>query len=79
VLAHIEPGHMDFDPVLTERYFTLLRDRGVSASFHGHAHSFRTFDREGVLYVVTDAMDRRSYALVTISADGGVAVERVAF
>jgi Icc protein len=79
VLAHIEPGHLDFDPALTVPYLSLLRDLGVSASFHGHAHSFRTVEREGVQYVITDSMERRSYALVTVGPDGGFVVERVPF
>lgn len=79
VLAHIQPGHLDFDPALTVPYFSLLRDLGAGASFHGHAHSFRTFDREGVRYFVTDSLLRRSYTLVTVAADGSFEVERVPF
>jgi 3',5'-cyclic AMP phosphodiesterase CpdA len=77
--SHIQPGGGLFDPELTEPLFALLGRAGVDISFHAHAHRWDEFERDGVRYVVADAVDHRSYVVVSQRADGGFDYERVFF
>jgi 3',5'-cyclic AMP phosphodiesterase CpdA len=79
VLSHIEPQSGDFDPRLRDGFHALLRDGGVRLSIHGHEHRFYEYEREGVRYVVADAVDDRHYLVVTAEPGGAFTVERVAF
>jgi 3',5'-cyclic AMP phosphodiesterase CpdA len=79
VFSHCDPQSGDFDPALREPFFALLRDLGVSASFHAHSHSYAEREVDGVSYYVADAVDERTYLVVTVHAAGGFEVERVPF
>jgi 3',5'-cyclic AMP phosphodiesterase CpdA len=79
VLGHIEPQGGDFDPALREEFHALLRDGGVALSLHGHEHRYYEYSRDGVRYVVADAISDRHYLVVSAVEGGGFDVERVAF
>jgi 3',5'-cyclic AMP phosphodiesterase CpdA len=79
IFAHVDPDERGFDERMTPAWEALLRDGGVVASFHGHRHAFRSWEREGVRYVVADDIEGRVYYLVTERPDGGFDVEGVEF
>ncbi|AKF82832.1 metallophosphoesterase [Myxococcus fulvus 124B02] len=76
--SHVAPGHQDFDPALTGPLEELQSERGVTVSFHGHSHRFQSDERRGVRYFVTDALDIRSYLLVSVEGPS-VDVQQVFF
>lgn len=78
--AHISPGGGSlFDERLTAPLEAALAQGGVLVSFHGHAHRFEDFERDGIRYVVADSVDGRSYLVASERPDGGFDVERVGF
>jgi hypothetical protein len=79
LFSHCNPQSPDFDPRLLEPFLGVLRDAGASASFHGHGHHYAESVRDGVSYYVVDAVDERTYLVVTVHAAGGFEVERVPF
>lgn len=73
VISHVPPFDGDFDSNLEQEYAKILADDPhVHLSLHGHQHKF--FDKEyyddGVRYFVTTSMQKRGYALITLSPDG---------
>jgi len=79
-LAHIAPGGGSlFDGSLTAPLLAVLAQAGVDLSIHGHQHSFETYEREGVRFVIADHVSRRSYLVVSQRADGGFDFEKVDF
>jgi 3',5'-cyclic AMP phosphodiesterase CpdA len=78
--AHIAPGGGElFDDALTGPMQKALADGRVSLSLHGHAHRYEEFDRDGLRFAIADAVDHRSYLVVSERADGGFDVEKVDF
>jgi predicted phosphodiesterase len=66
VFAHIAPsGGSMFDKALRPRLEAALADARVALSLHGHTHRFEDFERGGVRYVVADAVEYRSYLVVS--------------
>jgi 3',5'-cyclic-AMP phosphodiesterase len=78
-VSHIAPNDGDFDPALRDAYLALVRAAAPAISLHGHLHAFRSEVVEGVPIVVADAMQGRSYLVVTVTPDGAFDVERVGF
>jgi hypothetical protein len=77
--SHVPSGEPDFDARLVEPFDELLAASGVDLALHGHAHRFLTYERRGVRVVVVDAVNHRSFVLVTQRPDGGYDYQRVAF
>lgn len=78
--SHIAPGGGEhFDDRLTEPLLKVLATGGVELSFHGHAHLFDSYERDGVRIVIADSIEHRSFVLVSQRADGGFDFERVEF
>jgi 3',5'-cyclic AMP phosphodiesterase CpdA len=79
VLSHVAPNGADFTPALREPFAAVLREAGVLLSLHAHGHRFEVFEMWGVTFVLADAVDDRSYLVLTATPDGGFEYERVFF
>lgn len=72
IISHIPPFDADFDGNLEHKYAELLADDpNVVLSLHGHQHSFfdETYYDDGVRYFVTTSMNKRGYAVITMTAN----------
>jgi 3',5'-cyclic-AMP phosphodiesterase len=78
VFGHCRAESGDFDPALRAPFSALLRGAGVDLTIHGHDHAYSAGEHEGVPFVVADAVDGRSYLVVT-ATPAGFEVERVGF
>ena len=81
VVSHVAPDGPQFDRTLTEGYAAILAAGHAVLSIHGHEHYFRIGElfHDGVLYIVTDRIDRRNYLLFTARPEGGFDFEKVSF
>jgi 3',5'-cyclic-AMP phosphodiesterase len=77
--SHVPAGAPDFDGRLTAPFDDLMAGSNVELAFHGHAHRYLTYERLGVRVVVVDAVNHRSFVLVTQRPDGGFEYEKVEF
>ncbi|MDB5103703.1 MAG: hypothetical protein JWP91_1392 [Fibrobacteres bacterium] len=79
-VSHAPPLSDQLDTAKSERMAGLFAKYKVALSIHGHTHAFEYSEkfRDGVPYLVTDAVNKRNY--VTVVLDGDVlTVERVFF
>jgi 3',5'-cyclic-AMP phosphodiesterase len=79
LVSHVPPATGDFDPALVANYDAILGAQRSVISFHGHEEKFRFEERAGTPLYVVDALDGRSYLIVTVLPEGGFAVEGVPF
>lgn len=80
-ISHVPPISSDFDPKLINPYTSLfLETEGFLGSFYGHTHNFEEFSYQGsnVLNVITSAIEKREFLLVTIVKDS-IHYERIFF
>ena len=78
VLSHISPFDTDFDPSLELGFAEAISaSQNARLSLHGHSHDFYQADHydDGVLYLITDDIKDRGYALITVW-DNGFRVEQ---
>jgi 3',5'-cyclic-AMP phosphodiesterase len=76
LVSHIDPSSPDWDPVLREPYYDLVREFGVEVSFYGHGHTPHEFERDGSRFYLPGAVDWRTYIIAAIHPDGRIDVER---
>ena len=73
VFCHVAPYHADFDPGLELPYSKLLSGTpSIEMSIHGHEHGFNIYApyNDGVPYLVTGSINRRSFCIITVTKEG---------
>jgi UDP-2,3-diacylglucosamine pyrophosphatase LpxH len=69
VFSHVSPLDGEFDPKLKKDFTDMLQQYDVRLSIHGHQHSYSItqLDGQSVKYLVVATIQKRSYALITVS------------
>lgn len=73
VFCHVPAYNADFDPNLELAYAKLLSNTpSIEMSIHGHEHSFNIHApyNDGVPYLVTGSISRRSFIIITVTKEG---------
>ncbi|WP_229214218.1 metallophosphoesterase family protein [Dyadobacter flavalbus] len=81
VIAHVPPFDGDFDRDLEVPYSQMLADDpNVKFSLYGHQHSFRNeeYYKDGVQYILSTAMGKRGYIVMT-TWKGGYKAEQIEY
>ncbi len=80
--SHVPPMDGDFDPKLAASYTDLMNATpGMLASIHSHQHHAQTIHYEngtGIPFIVTNAIVKRAFTLITIT-NGQIAAQEVNF
>jgi 3',5'-cyclic-AMP phosphodiesterase len=72
VVSHIPPFDPGFDSTKEENFAAVLAEsKKVKLSMHGHQHQFSVSKpyNDGVTYLVSASMNKRTYTLVTVWGD----------
>lgn len=81
IISHVPPYSQDFDQNLEQDYASLLATNGnVLASLHAHNHSYEKgeFYDDGIFYLITTTVGKKSFALITLYGDE-YRIEKVTF
>jgi len=80
--SHVPPTDGDFDPILADPYQNLINQTpGMIASIHSHQHQpqiIRYQNGTGVPFIVTNAIIKRAFTLITIT-NGQIVAEEINF
>jgi Icc-related predicted phosphoesterase len=81
VISHVPPFNNDFDSKLSEPYAAALAESGkVHLSIHSHEHHYSVSKpyHDGLTYLVTGAVKKKHYALISVNGDD-YEIERVEY
>jgi Icc protein len=80
--SHVPPTDDDFDPKLVTPYENLLNQTpGVLASVHSHQHQpgvIRYQNGQGIPFIITNAIIKRAFTLITIN-NGQITAQEINF
>tara|TARA_R110002049_G_scaffold609_1_gene3407 strand:+ start:4438 stop:5226 length:789 start_codon:yes stop_codon:yes gene_type:complete len=75
VIAHIPPDGDQFDDETEQKYRSIMAEKNVPLSIHGHTHTYN-FDEGEVSYLTAPAVKEKAYNLVSVK-DKGFSVELI--
>jgi hypothetical protein len=75
--AHHDHFAFEFDPGLREPFLSMLGSARIDVQFYAHAHRFVAGARDGVPFFIADAVEHRSYLVVTARPGRPLEVEKV--